>query len=78
VTEILPGLTRTEIVLKRVRGDKTRADEYFKSFKMALEPEDVAAAALFALHQPAHAMIAQLVILPTNRYSRRKSAESSV
>ena len=68
VTEILPGLTRTEIVLKRVRDDKTRAEEYFKSFKMALEPEDVAAAVLFALRQPAHAMIAQLVILPTNRY----------
>jgi 3-hydroxy acid dehydrogenase/malonic semialdehyde reductase len=68
VTEILPGLTRTEIVLKRVRGDKARAEEYYKSFKMALEPEDVAAAVLFALRQPAHVMIAQLIILPTNRY----------
>lgn len=68
VTEILPGLTRTDIIRKRYRGDEARAREYFERFKMALDPEDVARAVLFALETPRHATIAQVVVLPTNRW----------
>jgi len=68
VMEVLPGLTRTNIVLKRHRGDRKLEQEYFERFKMALEPADIARAVLFALDQPAHVQIAQMVILPANRW----------
>ena len=68
VTEILPGLTKTDLIRKRYRGDQRRADEYYERFKLALEPDDVAAAILFALDAPPHAMVAQITILPSNRW----------
>ena len=68
VIEILPGLTRTDIVRRRFRGDRARAEAYYESFGMALQPEDIASAVLFAAHQPPHVTMAQLVILPSNRY----------
>ena len=68
VTEILPGLTRTDIVLKRHRGDKTLEKAYFDQARMALDPEDVARSVLFALDQPPHMQVAQLFILPLNRW----------
>ena len=68
VTEILPGLTRTNIILKRHRGDQRLADEYFRQYKVALEPADVARAVMFALDQPPHVQMAQMFILPVNRW----------
>ena len=68
VIEILPGLTRSDIVLRRFRGDHARAEAYYESFGMALQAEDIAAGVLFAINQPPHVMVAQLVILPSNRY----------
>jgi len=68
VTEILPGLTRTNIILKRHRGDRALEKAYFDQARMALEPEDVARMVLFALDQPAHMQIAQLFVLPVNRW----------
>ena len=68
VTEILPGLTKTNIILKRHRGDKAAEQEYFERFKIALDPEDIARSVLFALDQPEHVQIAQLYILPVNRW----------
>ena len=68
VTEILPGLTRTDIVLKRHRGDRKLEQEYFERFKVALEPADIARAVLFALDQPPHVQMAQMYILPVNRW----------
>lgn len=68
VTEILPGLTRTGIILKRHRGDEAAEREYFERFRIALEPEDVARAVVFALSQPEHMQIAQIFLLPVNRW----------
>lgn len=68
VTEILPGLTRTDIVLKRHRGDRKLEQEYFERFKVALDPADIARAVLFALDQPPHVQMAQMFILPVNRW----------
>jgi NADP-dependent 3-hydroxy acid dehydrogenase YdfG len=68
VTEILPGLTKTNIILKRHRGDRAAEQEYFERFKIALDPADVARSVLFALSQPPHVQIAQLYILPVNRW----------
>lgn len=68
VTEILPGLTRTNIVTTRHRGDEEAAREYFERFGMALDPEDIARCVLFALDQPPHVQIAQMFVIPTNRW----------
>jgi 3-hydroxy acid dehydrogenase / malonic semialdehyde reductase len=68
VTEILPGLTRTNIILRRHRGDRMLEKAYFDQAGVALDPEDVARMVLFALEQPPHMQIAQLFVLPVNRW----------
>jgi 3-hydroxy acid dehydrogenase/malonic semialdehyde reductase len=68
VIEILPGLTRTGIVERRFRGDQARAEAYYASFGMALQAEDIAAGVLFAANQAPHVTVAQLVIMPSNRF----------
>ena len=68
VIEILPGLTRTNIVERRFRGDQVRAEAYYESFGMALQTKDIAAGVLFAVRQPSHVTIAHLVIMPSNRF----------
>ncbi|AZO36910.1 MAG: SDR family NAD(P)-dependent oxidoreductase [Mesorhizobium sp.] len=68
VIEIMPGLTRTSIVTTRHRGDEEAARQYFERFGMALDPEDVARCVMFALSQPPHVQIAQMFVLPTNRW----------
>jgi 3-hydroxy acid dehydrogenase/malonic semialdehyde reductase len=35
---------------------------------MALDPADIARSIVFALDQPAHVQIAEMMILPVNRY----------
>ena len=68
VTEIQPGLTRTGIIRTRYRGDTAKEQAYFDQFRMALEPEDVARTIIFALDQPPHVQIAEITVLPVNRY----------
>jgi 3-hydroxy acid dehydrogenase/malonic semialdehyde reductase len=68
VIEILPGLTKTDLIRKRYRGDEQRTEEYFARFKMALEPDDIARTVLYALDAPAHMVLAQAVVLPANRW----------
>lgn len=68
VTEMMPGLARTGIILSRYRGDKAMEKEYFDQFKMALDPEDIARSIMFALDQPRHVQVAQMVVLPVNRW----------
>jgi 3-hydroxy acid dehydrogenase / malonic semialdehyde reductase len=68
VTEMQPGLTRTNIILTRYRGDREKEKDYFDQFKMALDPTDIARSIVFALDQPPHVQIAEMMILPVNRY----------
>lgn len=68
VIELNPGLTKTNIILTRYRGDKEKEKAYFDQFKMAMVPEDIARSIMFAINEPRHVQIAQIVILPVNRY----------
>ncbi len=63
VTEIMPGLVRTGFAEQRL-GDAEKASEFYDSFEQCLDPQDVAETVLFALQQPRHVEIAQLVVLP--------------
>ena len=68
VTEVVPGLKTNADHLKRHRGDRALEQAYFDQARIALDPEDIARMALFALEQPAHMQIAQLFVLPVNRW----------
>ena len=68
VTEMQPGLTRTNIILTRYRGDREKEKDYFDQFKMALDPADIARSIAFAQDQPPHVQIAEMMILPVSRY----------
>jgi NADP-dependent 3-hydroxy acid dehydrogenase YdfG len=66
ITEILPGLVRTEFAARRLRGDTAKGTAYYDSFPEAMEPEDIARAILYALEQPARVTVAQMVVVPTH------------
>ncbi|MBC8241676.1 MAG: SDR family NAD(P)-dependent oxidoreductase, partial [Alphaproteobacteria bacterium] len=65
VTEILPGMVRTNFAATRLKGDEKGGDAYYDNAAACLLPEDIAAGVLYALDQPPHVNISQLVIEPT-------------
>jgi 3-hydroxy acid dehydrogenase/malonic semialdehyde reductase len=65
VTEILPGLTRTNFAKARFHGDEAKGAAYYERFPATMAPEDIARAAIFALEQPPQVTIAQIVVVPT-------------
>ena len=65
VTEIMPGLVRSGFAEQRL-GDAQKAQDFYDSFEQCLDPDDVASSVVFALQQPAHVEIAQLVVLPVS------------
>lgn len=64
VTEILPGLVRTDFALNRWR-DQARAESFYDDFGECLVPDDIARTVLFAIQQPANVVISQLVVVPS-------------
>jgi len=65
VTEIMPGLVRTGFARQRL-GDAQQAQEFYDNAEQCLLPEDVARTVLYAVQQPKHVEIAQLVVLPVS------------
>jgi NADP-dependent 3-hydroxy acid dehydrogenase YdfG len=65
VTDIQPGLTRTEFAQARFYGDAEKGSQYYDRAPGCLLPEDVARAVMFALEQPSRATVARLLLLPT-------------
>ncbi len=76
VTEIMPGLVRTGFAERRL-GDSQRAREFYDSFDACLKAEDVAATVGFALAQPRHVEISQLVVMPVASASDEASGRKS-
>ena len=64
VTEILPGMVRTGFAAQRL-SDEDAGEAFYEEFLSCLEPVDVANAVLYALEQPPHVNISQVVIEPT-------------
>ena len=65
VTEIMPGLVRSGFAEQRL-GDAGRAREFYDGFPACLKPEDIADTVAYAIAQPPHVEIAQLVVLPVS------------
>jgi NADP-dependent 3-hydroxy acid dehydrogenase YdfG len=65
ITEILPGLVRTGFAAARHEGDVDTADAFYDAAPDALEARDISASVMFALDQPDHVNIAQIVVTPT-------------
>ncbi len=64
VSEVAPGLVRSEFSLVRFHGDAERAGQSYRNFD-PLEPGDVAEAALFCATRPDRANVNQIVIMPS-------------
>ena len=64
VTEILPGLTRTDFAESRW-GAGGKAPSFHDNAPGTLAPEDIAAAILHAITAPANVNVSQLLVEPT-------------
>lgn len=65
VSEILPGMVKTEFAKARF-SDADKGDAFYENYGLCLEAEDIARSVLFALEQPPHAVVSQIVIVPDN------------
>ncbi|MDR1090494.1 MAG: SDR family NAD(P)-dependent oxidoreductase [Prevotella sp.] len=68
VTQICPGAVETEFSLVRFKGDQTRADRVYAGFDN-LVAGDIAEAVSYAVSQPAHVDIQDMLVMPTAQAS---------
>ncbi len=66
VIEVSPGVARTGFAETRHHGDADRAAAFYESFPAVLEADDVARAIVFALEQPPHVIIGELLMFPAH------------
>jgi serine 3-dehydrogenase len=68
VTNVEPGLVRTEFSEVRFRGDTERAQKVYEGYK-PLEPEDIADIVLFCATRPEHVNLLEVLVVPTDQAS---------
>ena len=66
VTEIMPGMVKTDFAFNR-SGDAAQAEKFYRDFGTSLDPDDVARSVVFALTQPAHVVISELTVVPISQ-----------
>ncbi|MDR3118974.1 MAG: SDR family NAD(P)-dependent oxidoreductase [Mediterranea sp.] len=66
VTNIKPGMVKTNFSVVRYRGDKQTADNFYKGIH-ALTGDDIAESVYFAAAAPPHVQIAEILVMPTNQ-----------
>lgn len=66
VTNIKPGMVETNFTVVRYRGDKQRADDFYKGIR-PLTGADIAEVVYYAASAPAHVQIAEVLVMPTNQ-----------
>lgn len=78
VTEVAPGLVRTEeFSLVRYRGDRAAADRVYAGVDAPLTADDVADCIAFAVTRPAHVNVDLLVVKPIAQAAPHKLARRS-
>lgn len=75
VTSICPGAVRTEFSVVRYKGDRASADNVYRGFE-PLTAEDVANAVMYALLQPKHVQVADVVVLATRQSGAKNIARA--
>jgi len=70
VSSISPGMVDTEFSVVRFKGDKERADNFYKGLTPLYAP-DIAEAILFMATRPGHVNIDEILIMPTDQASAR-------
>lgn len=68
VMEVMPGLTRTGFAETRLHGDADAARQFYDKAPATLAADDVARAVLYAVAQPRHVVVAQLVLMPSGQW----------
>ena len=68
VTEISPGLVKTEFSLVRFKGDRERARSVYEGVN-CLTAEDIAEAIVWATERPSHVNIQEMVLYPVDQAS---------
>lgn len=68
VTQVCPGAVETEFSLVRFKGDQDRADQVYQGYD-SLVADDIANTVLFAVSQPPHVDIQDLLVMPTAQAS---------
>lgn len=64
VTQVSPGAVETEFSLVRFKGDQSRADMVYTGFT-SLQANDIADAVYYAVSQPAHVDVQDMLVLCT-------------
>lgn len=70
VTNIQPGMVRTNFSKVRFHGDQQRADKIYEGIQ-PLTAEDIADIALYAACAPAHVQICEVTVTPTHQATGR-------
>ena len=68
VTNIEPGMVKTEFSLVRFKGDKEKADQVYEGVT-PLTGEDIAETILFVVTRPPHVNINDMLVMPTAQAS---------
>ncbi len=66
VTNIKPGMVETNFTVVRYRGDKQRADDFYKGIR-PLTGDDIAEVVYYAASAPEHVQIAEVLVMPTHQ-----------
>lgn len=66
VTNIKPGMVEMNFTVVRYRGDKQRADDFYKGIR-PLTGDDIAEVVYYAASAPEHVQIAEVLVMPTHQ-----------
>lgn len=66
VTNVKPGMVETNFTVVRYRGNKQRADDFYKGIR-PLTGDDIAEVVYYAASAPAHVQIAEVLVMPTHQ-----------
>jgi 3-hydroxy acid dehydrogenase/malonic semialdehyde reductase len=68
VSQVSPGLVKTEFSVVRFRGERERAEKVYQGLT-PLSPDDVADAVVYCASRPPHVNVSEIIVMPTDQAS---------